>query len=429
MNFIIKKKYFGEVSAYVYTIEFQKRGLPHVHLLIMLQSHSKIKTPEAIDKYISAEIPDPHDNPILHEIVMKHMIHGPCGNWCLKDGKCSKHFPKSYQHETLIDGDNYPHYRRRNNNITYERPGNYDIDNRYVVPYCPVLSLLFNCHLNVELVTSKKSVKYLFKYILKGHDSAAMSISEKSNADDLQTIDHDEIQMYIESRYVSSYEAAWRIFSLPMHQKSHTVIRLPVHLPNQHSITIHEDPEQNNIENLENQTTMLLDYFKLNKENNEAKKYKYVQIPQYYTYKTKQIDGKKVSYWERRQNHFNCLGRIYSVSPSSVDLYHLRLLLSHVKGATSFQDLKTVDGVEQPTFVNACLELSLIEDDDEWRKAMHEVTFWMMPQQLRRLFIRILIHCNPLHPKDLWDTFKSSLSEDYQYKALNSTEAEKKHLY
>ena len=430
LEFIIKKKFFGEIAAYVYTIEFQKRGLPHVHLLLMLKSHSKIKTPEAIDKYISAEIPDPHEDPILHQIIMRHMIHGPCGDWCLVDGKCSKHFPKPYQNETTIDGDNYPHYRRRDTGITYKRPGNYIVDNRYVVPYCPILSLLFNCHLNVELVTSKKSVKYLFKYILKGNDAAAITISEaeKSNYEP-QTINHDEIQMYIESRYVSPIEAVWRIFSLSMHKKSHTVIRLPVHLPNQQSIVIHDDPEDNNIENLSNQTTMLLDYFELNKRDVEARNYTYVQIPQHYTYKTKKVNENKICCWEKRRNSFNCLGRIYSVSPSSVELYHLRLLLLYVKGATCFQDLRTVHGVEQETFVKACLARGFIEDDEEWRKAMQEAAFSMMPKQLRRLFVRILIYCNPLHPIELWNEFKSYLSEDFQRKILDSVAAEKKHIF
>jgi len=61
----------------------------------------------------------------------------------------------------------------------------------------------------------------------------------------------------------------------------------------------------------------------------------------------------------------------------------------------------------------ACLALGLIEDDDEWKRAMNEAIGWMMPQQLRRLFVRILIHCQPLYPEELWETFKIAMSEDY----------------
>lgn len=43
---------------------------------------------------------------------------------------------------------------------------------------------------------------------------------------------------------------------------------------------------------------------------------------------------------------------------------------------------------------------------------MDEAVKWM-PRQLRRLFTRILIHCQPLHPKELWESFKDAMSEDY----------------
>jgi len=50
----------------MYTIEFQKRGLPHAHLLIFLHSSSKYPTPDDIDKVIYVEIPCPINCPELH---------------------------------------------------------------------------------------------------------------------------------------------------------------------------------------------------------------------------------------------------------------------------------------------------------------------------------------------------------------------------
>jgi len=41
-----------------------------------------------------------------------------------------------------------------------------------VVPYNPYLSLLFNYHINVEVYTSVAAIKYLHKYVYKGHDYA-----------------------------------------------------------------------------------------------------------------------------------------------------------------------------------------------------------------------------------------------------------------
>ncbi|GKA66086.1 DNA helicase [Tanacetum coccineum] len=47
----------------LYTIEFQKRGLPHCHTLLWVDSSSKIRNAVEIDEYISAEIHDPVEDP------------------------------------------------------------------------------------------------------------------------------------------------------------------------------------------------------------------------------------------------------------------------------------------------------------------------------------------------------------------------------
>ena len=57
-DLLIKRKYFGDVAAYVHVTEFQKRGLPHEHFLLIMKSGSKLTTPDAYDRVISAEIPD-----------------------------------------------------------------------------------------------------------------------------------------------------------------------------------------------------------------------------------------------------------------------------------------------------------------------------------------------------------------------------------
>ncbi|XP_031789010.1 uncharacterized protein LOC116417955 [Nasonia vitripennis] len=80
--------------------------------------------------FISAEIPNAADNPRLHEIVMKNMMHGPCGDWCMVDDKCSKRFPKNFQNETVMDENGYPYYRRRNNGTTHEQSNGRIVDNR-----------------------------------------------------------------------------------------------------------------------------------------------------------------------------------------------------------------------------------------------------------------------------------------------------------
>jgi hypothetical protein len=82
------------------------------------------------------------------------MMHGPCGvdnlrSSCMKNDKCSKHFPKRYYEETTIDDDGFPNYRRRNNGRTVEKNGIL-LDNRFVVPYNIGLLVKYQAQMNVD---------------------------------------------------------------------------------------------------------------------------------------------------------------------------------------------------------------------------------------------------------------------------------------
>lgn len=83
----------------IYTIEFQKRGLPLAHILVFLQPSFRFVHPHDIHKTISAKIPNKNKDHELFKIVTSLMIHGPCGaqnknSPCMQKGKCTKHFPK-----------------------------------------------------------------------------------------------------------------------------------------------------------------------------------------------------------------------------------------------------------------------------------------------------------------------------------------------
>lgn len=83
----------------MHVIEFQKRGLPHVHMLIWLSPESRPNSIEKVDQLVSAEIPDKNSDPIAYEAVKNYMMHGPCGkdlytSPCMVKGKCMRHFPK-----------------------------------------------------------------------------------------------------------------------------------------------------------------------------------------------------------------------------------------------------------------------------------------------------------------------------------------------
>ena len=92
--------YFDRFNiAVMYVVEYQKRGLPHAHMLIWLDPVAKSKLNKNIDKYVSAEIPDEKEDPFGYAAVKQYMIHGPCGadfkqSPCMKNNKCTRGFPK-----------------------------------------------------------------------------------------------------------------------------------------------------------------------------------------------------------------------------------------------------------------------------------------------------------------------------------------------
>lgn len=111
--------YFGAVAGMVYTIEYQKCGLPHMHMLIFLEDQDKICIVEQIDALIFAQVPDPDLRPELHHVVGKYMLHGPCTpQRCIERNVCTKCFPKSFHHQTNIQEDGYPPYACPDNGHT-----------------------------------------------------------------------------------------------------------------------------------------------------------------------------------------------------------------------------------------------------------------------------------------------------------------------
>ena len=118
MTDILEDEIFGPVAGYVWRIEWQARGLPHVHLLVILVK--PLRSPSDIDAFVSAEIPDPDAFPVLHGLVADFMIHAPCD--CNIDAgcrqhnaqkRCKRHFPKSMSSVTVMKSNKFPVYRRR----------------------------------------------------------------------------------------------------------------------------------------------------------------------------------------------------------------------------------------------------------------------------------------------------------------------------
>ncbi|KAH9112474.1 hypothetical protein AeMF1_013201 [Aphanomyces euteiches] len=424
-------------------MEWQKRGLPHVHLLLWLKE--KIR-PEQVDDIISAEIPDPVRDPLLYKAVTENMIHGPYGIEnptcpCMKDGVCTKRYPKQFVDATQTDQDGYPLYHRRSpakgGQTFTKKIGKkvFVIDNRYVVPYSPLLSKIFNAHINIEFCHSVKAIKYICKYIYKGSDYAIYEITTNNpipinpipnnpvsnnpdhNNDD-PNIARDEIHQNQLGRYINSNEAVWRILGFELHDRHPAVTHLAVHLENGERRYFTEETVESVLDNRPH--TTLTAFFKLNQEDAFARTILYVDVPEYYTWGKNKMwarrkQGRRVENWpDVKRTH--ALGRVYSVHPSNEHCFYLRILLHHVYGPTSFESLRTVEGVLCASYEEACKRLGLLETENHLRELMDEAAETKSPSRIRELFAVVLTSYNPTTVKDLWEAYKDSMTEDILFR-------------
>ncbi|CDF39624.1 Helicase-like protein [Chondrus crispus] len=335
MSLVINEEVFGTVVAHVRVIEFQKRGLPHAHVVFFLDEVSKndMRTPENVDRIISAEIPSAQD-PELQEVVLKHMIHNPC-------------VERNPTAQSVV------------------------VDNSWVVPHCPLLLRSFACHLNVELCVSRVGgIKYLFKYVCKGQDRVTMEITAENEC-------HDEISNFQDARYVSASEAAWRLFSFDIVDRNPPVVILTVHLPNHHTVYFEEGREQEAALRPAS-GTKLTEGFKANEKYPIARHLRYHKFPRYFTWKTR--------------------------------------TKSWMPGATSFDNLRNIDGEQCTSFRQACLRLGLLADDAEWKHAIRD-SFRSSFVPLSHLFATILAHCQPSDPLSLWNDHLDMFLTDIRNRA------------
>lgn len=401
----------------MYTIEFQKRGLPHAHLLVFLHPSSKYPTPEDIDKIISAEIPDKLHQNELYNLVKTHMMHGPCGaanrsSPCMRDAKCSKYYPKSFQSTTIVDEDGYPVYRRRDNGNTVEKNG-IILDNRWVVPHNPKLLLKYQAHINMEWCNQSTSIKYLFKYINKGYDRITAVIEPTQNEGSSVRGNIDEIKQYLDCRYISPCEASWRIFKFKIHGRKPAVERCFFHLPGEQSVYFNDNQDMDDVLSRPSVSeSMFTSWMEANKAYPDGKNLTYAQFV------TKFVYTKKKRSWKPRTRGYT-IGRLIWVPPSTGEVFYLRMMLTIAKGPTSYEDIRTVANVQHPTFRDACFAMGLLEDDREYIEAIKEAEDWGSGFLLRKLFVTMLISGSINRPEHVWKKTWQWLSDGILYAQRN----------
>lgn len=299
-----------------------------------------------------------------------------------------------------LGNDGYPQYKRRSiedggfSTHLLKKSKEIVIDNRWVVPYSPILSKAFQAHINVEFCSSIKSIKYICKYIYKGSDLAMFGVTNDN-------MDIDEIKLYQLGRYISSNEAIWKIYGFNIHERYPAVIHLSVHLENGQRIYYTEENAKEKANNPQNSTLMA--FFELCQTDVFARTLFYNEVPSYYVWNKskKMFTRRKKGTILRDQpgiRKSDAIGRIYTVHPNNFECYYLRMLLHNIRGPQNFDELKTVNGKLFSTFREACIELGLLENDNQWDIALSEAELICTANQIRNLFCLIITTCNPSDP-------------------------------
>nr|XP_043637916.1 uncharacterized protein LOC122608910 [Erigeron canadensis] len=436
MNYLKTSQLFGAVTAEVYTIEFQKRGLPHCHILLWVSSEYIIRDATDLDKYICAELPNQSIDPVLYRIVTDSMLHGPCGlaktnASCMFEGHCSKSFPKPYESVTRFDSHGYVHYKRRRTGDHFIKAG-IPLDNGFVVPYNEDLCRHFDAHINVEYCGWSMLIKYLFKYISKGVNRVKYQISSHSASTSSENPERssnvvNEIDNFLDGRFVCPHEAVWRILNFPIHHRHPPVQILVVHLEGKQTVSFRASQKLSNVvRNPALARTTLTEWLANNRRELASNipreqtglDLKYTQYPSQYTW-----HGNTKSWIRRATNRVASVSRLVYVYPTCGNLFYLRLLLTHQVGCTSFEDIRTVAGVTYDSYRLACEKLGLIGDDREWSQTLSEASNWATSPELRSLFIHMLLFCEISNPLALWTDHWQNMGEDIIYQLSHVSSA------
>ncbi|OMP10298.1 hypothetical protein COLO4_04637 [Corchorus olitorius] len=323
---LTKREYFGLSSALTYNIEFQKHGLPHVHILLWLKNSSAFRVPQNVDRYISAELPDRAVDPIGYEAVKGFMMHGPCGLArriapCMNEGQCNKYYPKEFQLETKVNESGYYLYRRRDSSITCKK---------------------------VELI-----------WII-GLDRARAVIERDQSRDS----DRDQVGGNADRQ-----------------EMDETVDEVKTYLDGEQNIYFHDGEDLQAVLNrLDVEKTMFTEWMAANDKYEAARSYLYADFPTGWVWNGKNKD------WTPRQRG-ETIGRIIHVHYAAGEVYYLRLLLNVVRGPRSYEEIRNVNGILYPTFQSACEALGLLKDDNEWQEALDQTSQWATTDYLRELFV------------------------------------------
>ncbi|KAL3072096.1 hypothetical protein niasHT_036323 [Heterodera trifolii] len=395
------KGFFGTILGSGESMEFQGRGGPHAHIVAQTDLDA---VPEVIQEYIWAHIPPlpdkDDDSPIakMHREVreLMHMqLHRCSDSWCgPRDpnfGRCKKGFPAPFSKCTILHPDRPALYYRPSptdggaqievNGLIY--------DNSQVVPYNPYILLRYRVHHNVLFAYGNKAnIKYALKYPFKGPGHCYVECKEESGS----KIGIDEPAQYAKMNFRGATEAFAVVHSMPFAKLSHHVVHLSIHLPNQQPVVYRS--------------------FQLVSKAEEIQRGELPETPCSAYWKQWQnewqhVPSLKDMLLKKKPSKRPPIGRVIPVPPTDRERFALYALMRHFPGDPDH--LKLVNGQQYNTFTEAALQHGLLEDDQIWHKTLGEAALHRWPDQMRWLFVSILVFGQPSNALELWSKYKDQM--------------------
>uniref|UniRef100_A0A914I8K2 ATP-dependent DNA helicase n=1 Tax=Globodera rostochiensis TaxID=31243 RepID=A0A914I8K2_GLORO len=451
---LTERNVLGKVAGWCYSVEHQKRGMPHIHILLILDKQGRITSPNVVDDFVSARIPplpqmddltpEANQQRRLWHYVTTMMLHD-CNSACTdfdEQGRpqCKKHFPKPYSDHTELSEVRYTNYvrlpadtfdaeLRAGAHVENQQlgPGDHEhcglsymkksrggqaaalLDDSRVIPYNAFLLLKYGCHINIEYVFGQKACKYIFKYLLKGFEKAYVRVLQPRRGERSQpetVCDYDEIAATFKVRYMTSMEAYLRLHSYRIVRLSHQIYPLSLHDELGQMLVIEEGHAEQGRRNLQLHTRLTA-FFDLCSNDPDVSELTYDRVPYRYYW------NQKHRKWIKRKRPLveevagaRMFVRVYTVSPKHCELFAIRALLLHRPGPKSFKDLRTIDGQCYANFTEAAIQLNLLENDIIFAGAMRDACIDNMNlNKLQHFFAMLIAHGRPSDPQKLFNTF------------------------
>ncbi len=411
IQYIQSHKLFGTVNAMIWRIEYQQRGLPHLHLLLWTDFDTDDIS--ALERLINTRFlkddPDIMKQKIVNEtnaMIQKYQIH-TCSHRCKPSrwSECSFGFPKPVSETTKIVNNTYQFIRGEND--------------CFIVPHNLQLLYLWRAHHDIEVVSSDLPIGYVLKYITKDSDvtKIQMDVFKKPVFYlNQQVSQSDHLRYYVSSRVACSPECYHEIDAAWKYHISPPSFTIHLHLPGEKNVSFDLNEDKVDVfERSKTELSLLERYFArpLDPIFND------MLICDYYS---KYIVSKNLKSFEyedqgeikfkvkKRKDTKNANYGIQPYSPEQSELFSLRLILINIP-ARSFDDLLNYNGNQYETFEECARARGYLDNETEFYLSFDQaIQQNKTPNQLRWLFGTILRCGGP--GQALFEKYKEQMQVD-----------------